>query len=66
MRHIDNKEFLEMERNYLERKKQMEENIKENKQSLKQEWAERQKFIPSYDNPFAIPCTTCPSTSSRR
>ena len=53
MRHIDNEEFLEMERNYLERKKQMEENIKENKQSLKQEWAERQKFIPSYDNPFA-------------
>jgi len=30
----------------------MEENIKENKQSLKKEWHERQKLIPNYDNPF--------------
>ena len=52
MRHIDSHEFLEMEKNYLERKNQIEENIKENKHSLKQEWTERQKLIPSYDNPF--------------
>ena len=52
MRHIDGREILENERNYLERKIQMEENIKENKQSLKKEWHERQKLIPNYDNPF--------------
>ena len=52
MRHIDSHEFLEMEKNYLERKIQIEENMKENKISLKQEWTERQKLIPSYDNPF--------------
>jgi len=52
MRHIDSHEFLEMEKNYLERKIQIEENMKENKNSLKQEWTERQKLIPSYDNPF--------------
>ena len=52
MRHIDSQEILENERNYLERKIQMEENIKENKQSLKKEWHERQKLIPNYDNPF--------------
>ena len=52
MRHIDGREILENERNYLERKIQMEENIKENKQSLKKEWHERQKLIPNYDNHF--------------
>ena len=52
MRHIDGREILENERNYLERKIQMEENIKENKQSLKKEWHERQKLSTNYDNTF--------------
>ena len=52
MRHIDSHEFLEMEKNYLERRIQIEENIKENKQSLKQEWTERQKLIPNYIHPI--------------
>lgn len=51
MRHIDSQEFMEMERNYIERRIQIEENIKENRHSLKQEWTERQKLIPNYMNP---------------
>ena len=52
MRHIDSQEFIEMERSYIERKIQLEESIKERNHSLKQEWTERQKLIPSYINPF--------------
>ena len=52
MRHIDSQEFIEMERTYIERKIQLEESIKERNHSLKQEWTERQKLIPSYINPF--------------
>ena len=52
MRHIDSQEFMEMEKNYIERRLQIEENIKESKHSLRQEWNERQKLIPSYSNPF--------------
>ena len=52
MRHIDSQEFMEMEKNYIERRMQIEENIKESKHSLRQEWSERQKLIPSYSNPF--------------
>ena len=52
MRHIDSQEFIEMEKNYIERRLQIEENIKESKHTLRQEWNERQKLIPSYSNPF--------------
>ena len=52
MRHINSSEFLEMEKTYQARKIKMEENSKENKQILKQEWSERQKLIPNYNNPF--------------
>ena len=52
MKHIDSHEFMEMERSYIERKLQIEENIKERNHSLKQEWTERQKLIPNYINPF--------------
>ena len=52
MKHIDSNEFMEMERSYIERKIQIEENIKERNHSLKKEWTERQKLIPSYINPF--------------
>ena len=52
MKHIDSHEFMEMERSYIERRIQIEENIKERNHSLKQEWTERQKLIPNYINPF--------------
>ena len=52
MKHIDSNEFMEMERSYIERKMQIEENIKERNHSLKKEWTERQKLIPNYINPF--------------
>ena len=52
MRHIDSQEFIEMEKNYIERRLQIEENIKESKHTLRKEWNERQKLIPSYSNPF--------------
>ena len=41
MKHIDSHEFMEMERSYIERRIQIEENIKERNHSLKQEWTER-------------------------
>ena len=52
MKHINSQEFIEMEKNYLDQKEQHEIESKQKIQNLKQEWAERQKLLPTYINSY--------------
>ena len=52
MKHINNQEFIDMEKNYLEKKEQHDIKTQQQLKNLKREWSKRKKLLPLYINSF--------------